>query len=161
MENLNKCLAIDYLQLIANVHLFLFFVGVLKLNLEPKKSSSTVSGGKNRSSNKSSKVENPISTPSGSSVDIESSSRTPIGLTSSHSSEVQGNNRPTTLSLPGCGEKGEKNSLTPSETDASPTRSQNLDAASTPIPRISTGKTREDTLQPQSTVVNGNPQPLR
>lgn len=137
---------------------------VLKLNLEPKKSSSSASGGKNRgSSSRSTKVESTASTPSGSSADTEPATKTSIALTGPQSSEVQRKTRPTTLSLLVSREGGEKNGLTLSETDASPTGSQNLDSASTaasPVPRIGTGKTREDTLQPQTSIVNGNPQPL-
>lgn len=138
--------------------------GVLKLNMEPKKSSSSASGGKNRgSSSRNTKVESTASTPSGSSVDT-AATKTSIALTDPQSSEVQRKTRPTTLSLPVSREGEEKNGLTPSETDASPTMSQNLDVTSTgasQVPRISTGKTRGDTLQPQTSVVNGNPQPLR
>lgn len=135
---------------------------VLKLNLEPKKSTS----GRNRhSSSRSAKTDNtptpdtevPPKTPS------IVANQTPTIIMNPQSEEAEGCRRPTTLSLPGGLAGRERANTMPSESNASPTVSQNPDAASTastPPPRIGTGKTREDTLVPQSSAVNGNPQPL-
>ncbi|KAK8387324.1 hypothetical protein O3P69_018125 [Scylla paramamosain] len=128
---------------------------VLKLNLEPKKSTS----GRNRhSSSRSAKTD---STPT---PDTEVPAKTPTIITNPQSDEAEGCRRPTTLSLPGGVVGRERTNTMQSETNASPTVSQNPDAvstATTPPPRIGTGKTREDTLLPQTSAVNGNSQPLR
>ncbi|KAK8387325.1 hypothetical protein O3P69_018125 [Scylla paramamosain] len=127
---------------------------VLKLNLEPKKSTS----GRNRhSSSRSAKTD---STPT---PDTEVPAKTPTIITNPQSDEAEGCRRPTTLSLPGGVVGRERTNTMQSETNASPTVSQNPDAvstATTPPPRIGTGKTREDTLLPQTSAVNGNSQPL-
>ncbi|KAG0714512.1 hypothetical protein GWK47_013999 [Chionoecetes opilio] len=135
-------------------------VRVLKLNLEPKKSGSSGTSGRNRNSSRSAKVE---ITPIVPLADTEPPTKTSAVIENPQNTEGEGSRRPTTLSLPSGDGGREKSYMVSNETSASPTISKNLNDTSTataPAPKIGTGKTREDTLLPQSSVLNGNPQPL-
>lgn len=138
-----------------------FLSGLLKLNLEPKKSGSSPNSG--NSTSRSAKSE-------GSSavwfVDAGCDTTTEANQQTSRPTDTSQPNTSTPRRDSGPREKDRSGGSTVSpELESSPAAHQNHTSTDggTVAPRLDNSKIREDTLQPKSSVevVNGNPQPLR